>query len=96
MSSVRVDRSNNNKKVLAQDKKPYIFNFDPQSQSTGELPIKTQGLISHDTKSRISREQTLHTRQVTEAQDLMTSVEWIPEEKLGVQHSCAPSKKFTQ
>ncbi|XP_059118913.1 spermatogenesis-associated protein 31E1-like isoform X2 [Peromyscus eremicus] len=55
-------------------------------QKAKSLPATTQSPGS--VPSRLFMAQ-----QVAEAQDLMTSVGWILEEKLGVHHLCAPSKK---
>lgn len=44
---------------LVQDKNLYDVDFDPKGQSTGEFPEKSQGLISHDPKPRVSCEQSI-------------------------------------
>ncbi|XP_052582781.1 spermatogenesis-associated protein 31E1-like [Peromyscus californicus insignis] len=68
-----------------------IFNPKAKLQENSLEKIKALPATTQSPGSVLSR--LFMARQGAEAQDLMTSVGWILEEKLGVHHWCAPSKK---
>lgn len=97
MSPVQVDRSNNDEKKFWHKIKSPVFSISTPKvklQENSPQKLKALSAMTQSQGSAVSR--LFMPRQVTEAQDLMTSVEWVPEEKLGIHHSCAPSKKFIQ
>ncbi|XP_040611170.1 spermatogenesis-associated protein 31E1-like [Mesocricetus auratus] len=89
--------SNNHEKKFGEKIKNFIVSIlNPKDKGQENLPQKVK-VLSGTTQNRGSGLSRLFMpHQVTEAQDRMTSAGWTPEQKPGVHHRCAPSKKNAQ